>query len=622
MGRPFNFRDHAEAMGQMARWTLLAIPVGIMVGSASAFFLWSLDQVTALRWAHPRLLYFLPAGGFLIWLLYQGLGKSVEGGNNLILDRIHEPGGGVPVRMAPLILIGTLLTHLFGGSAGREGTAVQMGGSLASGFGRLLRLGSDNARLLLMAGVAAGFGSVFGTPLTGAIFAMEVLIIGRIEYQALIPVLVASVTGDQVCSAWGIHHTNYSLVIDAGSGAHAAVEPGLVPKIVMAAVCFGLASLLFAELTHGLQHAWKRLVPLPYLRPMLGAVVIIGLVFALGSRDYLGLGVRSPSSSAVTVLSAFAPGGPGAWSWWWKLVFTAVTLSCGFKGGEVTPLFFIGATLGHALAVLFNAPVDLFAGLGFIGVFAAATNTPVACTIMGIELFGAHYSTYFAIACFVAYFISGHSGIYQSQRVGVPKRARLEMPPEMSLREAREWQGSLEGMSFARFTDHWRPAKRFPQSQIRESKTYMSALNNEHSLASREGGKLRIYLKPQDRLPARGFWGRLNSRPVYRELIHAARQDGIPTAVAYLTHYGYTANGKVEGPKPEILNPHLTLCVELIGDKEALKSFCHRHGAWLEGKTVIFKTVEHWEVSVLRDVNLEKRVRDEVGGNREQLVSV
>jgi H+/Cl- antiporter ClcA/PII-like signaling protein len=619
MGRLFNFRDHAEAMDQMARWTLLAIPVGIVAGSSSAVFLWSMDQVTQLRWDHPWLLYLLPAGGFLIWLLYHCVGKSVEGGNNLILDRIHEPGGGVPVRMAPLILAATLLTHLFGGSAGREGTAVQMGGSLASGIGRLLRIGSDNLRLLLMAGVAAGFGSVFGTPLTGAIFAMEVLIIGRIQYQALIPVLVASVTGDKVCSAWGIHHASYHLAVAAGTETHPSLDLALLPKIVVAAICFGLASLLFAELTHGLQHTWKRFVPRAYLRPMLGGIVIIALVFALGTRDYLGIGVRSPDPNAVTILSAFTPGGAQTWSWWWKLLFTAVTLSCGFKGGEVTPLFFIGATLGHTLAVLTNAPLDLFAGLGFVGVFAAATNTPVACTIMGIELFGAHYATYFAIVCFTAYFVSGHSGIYQSQRLGVPKRSRDEMPPEISLRDAREWQGSLDGMSFSRFADRWLPSKRFPQSNGLKSKPYMKTANNEHRITSRDIGKLRIYLKPQDRLPATGFWGRLNPKPVYRELIHLAKQDGIRTAVAYMTHYGFSAQGSIEARDLEIPNPHLTLCVELIDDKDTLKTFCHQHGSLLTGKTVIYKHVEHWDVR-MGEGKLERLAPDEVVASNETLV--
>jgi H+/Cl- antiporter ClcA len=417
-----NWREHLKSLAQLLRWSLLVVPVGLLAGSASALFLWLLDRVTELRWQHAWLLFMLPAVGLAVGLLYHWLGRSVEGGNNLILDQIHEPGGGVPARMAPLVLVGTLLTHLCGGSAGREGTAVQMGGSLASGYARLFRVGPQNLRVLLLAGVAAGFGSVFGTPLAGAIFAMEVLVIGRVEYQALIPVLVASIVGDVTCSAWGIRHTAYHIGLAEGAGDRAAWDGALMLKVVVGGAAFGLASQLFAGLTHTLQQGWKRLVPWAPGRPVLGGVAVIGLVYLLGTRDYLGLGVRAPDAGTVTILSAFTPGGATAWSWAGKLLFTAVTLSSGFKGGEVTPLFFIGAALGNALAGLLHAPVDLFAGVGFIGVFAGATNTPLACTLMGIELFGAHYAVYFAVACFVAYFFSGHSGIYHAQRLGIPKR--------------------------------------------------------------------------------------------------------------------------------------------------------------------------------------------------------
>ena len=423
---------------RLLTWVLLAVPVGLLAGSASALFLWALERVTELRWQHGWLLFLLPVGGAVIGVLYDRLGRSAEGGSNLIIDQIHTPGGGVPLRMAPLILVGTLVTHLFGGSAGREGTAVQMGGSLASGLGRLCRLGGEDLQVLLMAGVAAGFGSVFGTPLAGAIFALEVLVIGRVQYQALLPVLVASVVGDVTCSAWGIKHTVYHLDLGNDLGLHAALDGGLMAKVVGAAVVFGLVSRIFAELTHGLQRGLKALVSSPWLRPALGGVVVIALAYVAGTRDYLGLGVHSPEPGAVTLLSAFQPGGATAWSWAWKILFTAITLASGFKGGEVTPLFFIGATLGNVLAVLLGAPVDLLAGLGFIAVFAGATNTPLACTVMGMELFGAHYAVYFAVACFVAYYASGHTGIYSSQRIGVPKHTRVGGGGEVTLHELRE----------------------------------------------------------------------------------------------------------------------------------------------------------------------------------------
>jgi H+/Cl- antiporter ClcA len=418
-------REHLRRGVFFGRWLLITIPLGAAVGSAVALFLWSLEKATALRFATttgnglPWLLYLLPVGGVLVVGMYVLFGKSVERGNNLIVEQIHEPGGGVPTRMAPLVLVATVLTHLFGGSAGREGTAVQMGGSIASWLGKVLRLEKREVRLVLMAGVASGFGAVFGTPLAGAVFAMEVLTIGRMSYEGLIPCLLASIVGDRVCAAWGTHHVQYSIASFSERAMVHGVphfEIGLALKVVVAAVGFGLASVLFAELTHGVGRVFKR-IRWPLLRPVVGAGIVIGLAFLVG-RDYLGLGVSSPFAGDVTIQSCFHLGGATAWSWWWKILFTAVTLGCGFKGGEVTPLFFVGAALGNALGVWMGAPVDLMAGVGFVAVFAGATNTPLACTIMGVELFGAEAVVYLAMGCFVAYLFSGESRIYLSQRVG------------------------------------------------------------------------------------------------------------------------------------------------------------------------------------------------------------
>ena len=430
-----NFISHLQ---QMLRWTLLALPVAVVAGSATAFFLWSLEGVTRLQWAHPWLLWLLPVGGVAVGLIYHYLGKNSHQGNNLLIDEIHQPGGGVPTRMAPLVLLGTLVTHLFGGSAGREGTALQMGGSLADMLARWFRVGKENRRLMLMSGVAAGFGAVFGTPLTGAIFAMEVLVIGRLQYEALVPVLVASMVGDATCSAWGIHHTVYHLDVAHTAGTHAPFHFLLLGKTVLAGIAFGLAGFLFSELTHLVQREMARLVPYAPLRPALGGVIVIALMFAVGSRDYLGLGVDAPPGGHVSIVASFEEGGATSSSWLWKTVFTAVTVGSGFKGGEVTPLFFIGSTLGHAVGNLLQEPVALFAALGFIAVFAGAANTPLACTVMGVELFGAHFAVYFGVACFVSYHFSGHSGIYLSQRLGGPRKHSPSEAPSQSLRDLRE----------------------------------------------------------------------------------------------------------------------------------------------------------------------------------------
>ncbi|MEI6818935.1 MAG: voltage-gated chloride channel family protein [Verrucomicrobiota bacterium] len=396
-----------------AKWLAILALLAVAVGSASAFFLWALDAVTLVRFGKPWLLYLLPVAGLCVGLLYHLYGQSASGGNNLLIDEIHQPGAGVPRRMAPLILIGTLVTHLFGGSAGREGTALQMGGGIAATFGRIFKLDAAYVRILLMAGVAAGFGSIFGTPIAGAVFALEVLIVGRVQYDALVPCFFAAVLADWTCRAWGVGHTHYTVAVPA-----AGLLPSvwLMGKVVLAAVAFGLASSLFSTLSHRLGDAFKTYIPRVELRPVVGGILVIGLFLLAGTPDYLGLGVLSDRPDAITLPALFTSTEIPAGAWAWKLIFTVITLSAGFKGGEVTPLFFIGAALGNFLALALGAPVDLFAALGFVAIFAGATNTPLASTLLGIELFGAGNSLYLAAACIIAYRCSGSKGIYSAQR--------------------------------------------------------------------------------------------------------------------------------------------------------------------------------------------------------------
>lgn len=414
-----------NTLKHLIRWTVFTAPVAIAIGSMVALFLWLLGWAIHFRFDHPWLLYALPLAGIVIWFVYKKWGGASDKGNNLIMEEIHTPGGGVPKRMAPLVLVATVVTHLFGGSAGREGTAVQMGGSIAQFFSKQFKLNAADTRIMLTAGIAAGFGAVFGTPLAGAIFALEVLAIGRIQYDALLACLIAAIIGDLTVSAWGIHHTAYH--IDIVPATQNALSPYfhldmlLLLKVIVAAIVFGITSRLFAQAVHTVKSTLHKFIPAKWLIPVIGGVLIIALTFAIGRSDYLSLGVDAEYPGAVTIPSAFQSNGAHTWSWLWKTIYTAITLGSGFKGGEVTPLFYIGATLGNTLSQLMDAPVSLFAALGFIAVFAGATNTPLACTIMGVELFGGEYVLFFAVACFTAYFFSGHSGIYGSQRVAVPK---------------------------------------------------------------------------------------------------------------------------------------------------------------------------------------------------------
>ncbi|MGO4792300.1 voltage-gated chloride channel family protein [Paenibacillus sp. 2KB_20] len=406
---------YALLSGYFIKWIVLGSVVGLMTGSASAFFLYSLDYVTSLRMENPWLLFFLPFGGAVVSYLYYKFGKSSTKGNNLILEQIHGGTESVPLRMAPLVLIGTLITHLFGGSAGREGTAVQMGGSLSEWFGKLIRVTPADRKILLICGISGGFGSIFGTPLAGTLFGLEVLAIGLISHQALLPAFIASLVGNLIAtSLWGVSHLHYPI------GEIPALSFLVILKVIFASILFGLTSRLFSELTHSLKRWYSYFFRNPMIKSAVGGIIIIGLVYLLGTRDYLGLGLPLIEASFTDEVSPLAFLG--------KIIFTSLTLGAGFQGGEVTPLFAIGATLGNALSEWIGLYAPFLAALGFIAVFCGATNTPIACFIMGIELFGGEGAVYMFMACVISYLFSGHSGIYTSQQIGISKHPLLSFP--------------------------------------------------------------------------------------------------------------------------------------------------------------------------------------------------
>jgi H+/Cl- antiporter ClcA len=404
-----------------AKWLLLSSILGICIGSASAGFLISLEWVTDYREAHPWLIAFLPLCGLLVGLLYHYIGKGIEAGNNLLLDTLHEPKQIVPFKMAPLVYIGTIATHLFGGSAGREGTALQIAGAIADQLTHPFKLTPEERKLVLTAAVAGGFGSVFGTPLAGLVFSLEWASIGQTRYQALFPALFTSLIANQVTTLWQAAHTHYHIVaipsLTFEYGAYA----------IIAGIVFGLCAKAFSMGMHYFSGLFKTYIKISYLRPFVGGCIVALLVWLMGTTKYIGLGIP-------TIVAAFdAPLPPQDFAL--KMALTLLTLSAGFKGGEVTPLFFIGATLGSALSAILPIPTGLLAGMGFVSVFAGATNTPIACTLMAIELFGSECGSYAAIACCVAYFCSGHTSIYQNQRIEVTKNPSLHSQRGKSIGE-------------------------------------------------------------------------------------------------------------------------------------------------------------------------------------------
>lgn len=395
----------------LMKWLLVSLIVGIAVGAASALFLISLKWCGNYREANTIIIWGLPIAGFVIGAMYYYWGKDVVGGNNQLLDEYHTPEKIIPFKMAPWVLIGTLGTHLFGGSAGREGTAVQIGGAIADQLSRFVKIDSLDRKILLTMGISAGFAAVFGTPLAGAIFALEVLIVGRARYEAIVPSILVAVIADVSCQYFGGTHTHY------------VVEH--IPKmnienigwILLASLLFGLVARLFAYGNHFWGGLFKK-IKYPPLRPVIGGLVL-AIIFAIIGTRYSGLGVSVIVESFGEVVPKY--------DFILKLLFTSFTLGAGFKGGEVTPLFFIGATLGNALVWFIPLPIDVLAAMGFVAVFAGATNTPIACTLMGIELFGSDVAQYVAISCFVAYLFSGHSSIYSSQIIGSAKHPILDV---------------------------------------------------------------------------------------------------------------------------------------------------------------------------------------------------
>ena len=387
----------------LLKWIFICVLVGVFSGTTSAFFLVALEWFTQIREHNLWIIWLLPIGGFAIGLTYYYLGKDAVKGNNLLLEEYENSQKTIPLRMAPLVLFGTLITHLFGGSAGREGTAVQMGGAIADQFTGIFKLDNSERKTIIILGISAGFASIFGTPLAGALFALEVLYFSKINFRSIILSFFVAYIAYFTVEFWQVKHTHY----------HIPVVPEITSKtfiwVILVSILFGFASMLFSRTTHFWGNLFSKTIKHPPLRPFVGGIILAIIIYFIGTTKYVGLGIPM-------ILDSFS-NPSGSYDFLLKILFTGFTLGAGFKGGEVTPLFFVGATLGSALSLVVPLPIALLAGMGFVAVFSGATHTPIACTIMGIELFGIESGAFIALACVVAYFASGSVGIYHSQIV-------------------------------------------------------------------------------------------------------------------------------------------------------------------------------------------------------------
>lgn len=384
----------------LIKWALVGGLIGLIGGVVGGLFHIGVNQATLFRGDHPWILYLLPAGGLLIVLLYKV--SKVEGkGTNAIIESVHF-GSEVPIALVPMIFIATVITHLFGGSAGREGAALQIGGGIGYKTGRMLHLGEKDLPLATLCGMSAVFSALFGTPLTATIFALEVISVGVLYYAGLIPCITAAMTSYLVSQWMGVAPTRFTVAMPA----LAAKTMGLVA--ILAVLC-AVVSLFFCRGMQWLERTVDRYVKNPYLRIVLGGVAIIGMTLLLGTTDYNGAG--------MDVIERAMAGEADTWAWLLKLLFTAVTIGCGFKGGEVVPSFFIGATFGCVVGAYLGLPAGFGAAIGLIAVFCGAVNCPIASVILSVELFGSGDMLYFAMACAISYLLSGYCGLYSSQTI-------------------------------------------------------------------------------------------------------------------------------------------------------------------------------------------------------------
>ena len=385
----------------LLKWLAVGALVGGVGGFVGAAFHLGVNYATNVRMTHPWVLYLLPLGGVSIAALYR-LCRLEGAGTNAVIESVHF-GKKVPTLLVPLIFVATVITHLCGGSAGREGAALQIGGGIGYRTGTLLHLGEKDLPLATLCGMSGVFAALFGTPLTATIFALEVISVGVLYYAGLLPCLTASLTGYYIALLMGVEPTRFTVAMPE------LHWPTLGLVAVLAIGC-AMVSIVFCKGLHLVEHAAVRWLKDPFLRAAVGGGIIVAATLLLGTTDYNGAGMD-------VIQRAVEQGQADGWAWLLKLAFTAVTIGCGFKGGEVVPSFFVGAAFGCVFGGLLGLPPAFAAAIGLVAVFCGAVNCPVASVILSIELFGSAGIVYFAAACALSYVLSGYCGLYSSQTI-------------------------------------------------------------------------------------------------------------------------------------------------------------------------------------------------------------
>lgn len=408
------FMEETVLFVSIMKWAVLATLVGLVVGLSTTIFLKLLGWSTGIVQVHRYYYLFLPLVFFTSSLIVKYLAPDAEGhGTEKVIEAIHKRAGRISLAVVPVKLVATIITLAGGGSAGKEGPCAQIGAGMASGIADLLRLSSEDRRKLVICGVSAGFASVFGTPIAGALFAVEVLVLGKILHEMLFPALVAAILSVQVTKALGISYFHQSFQLSGFS-------QRLFVEILLSGLFFGLVALALIETLKLFERLAAKLKVWKPLKGIIGGAVLVLLTFIASSR-YLGLGVDTVEAS---IHGAKVP----AFGFLWKIIFTAVTLSTGGSGGILTPIFFIGTSAGSTFAQFFHLDPGFFAAIGMVALLAGAANTPIAASVMAIEIFGPQIGSYAAVACVVSYIAAGHRSVYASQILGAVKSGSIDAP--------------------------------------------------------------------------------------------------------------------------------------------------------------------------------------------------